>query len=198
MHSRAKALPVCACGRERQKASCPRDFGFMWAVVVQAVGGSRGRWLEGVEAPQVNGALPLLPAVSWVAGAVLGGTEQPLLPACHLPRLPRAVAGANKAPFVGRVGERSTVPCDLTFPRCEVGSEQAFGRLAPIRSPRLCPNGETLAFQGSVPEQCCCPGVAHLAARHLCGGAAGCRSLAGQEAARGSVAAPRRSPSRLR
>lgn len=99
MLSRAKALLVCACGRERQHPSCPCGSGFTWAV-----GGSWGGRC---------GVLPLLSA-----GAAQGGSEQPLLSAWHLPCPPCAITGVVPAALL-LVALCRVIPCLA----CSVPSE---------------------------------------------------------------------------
>lgn len=144
MRSRAKAPLVCVCGREKQKASCPRDCGFAWAMVVAAAGGSQGRRHEGVERPP--GKWRPAPALCGQQGCrARSGRHGAAFAFC--PASPPATTCKQDAIcWPGAKAERNR-------PRLDVSQVRGWSRLfaaSLLSVPQdFPPKGETLAFQCS-------------------------------------------------
>lgn len=198
MRSRAKALLVCACGRERQNASCPHDFGFTWAMVIQAVGGSRGRQHEGVERAPGKWCLPLLSAVSWAAEAVRGAQSS----LCSLPDISpgRHVQSLEqiRCRLLARWKGGAELPATWCLPGVRLVQSRLFAALLLSASQGFAQKGRPWPSRALYRSSAAPPAYPVSLYRSCLAAAARCRSCVGQEAACRSVAAPRPSQSCLR
>lgn len=179
------------------KAECvlPTQFWFHRGYGCTGCGREPGRRTEVLRGPRKVVSCPcslrsLLSAVGRLVEAVQGGTGQPLLSACHLPWPPCRATRANELPSVGQVGKWSRAACTLMSLGWEVGSKQAFCRLAPVVPQGFARKGRPWPSRALYPSSAAPPAYPLWLHRGSGAAVACCRSHVGRGATRGSMAVP--------